>query len=179
MGYDGPMDRFRVLPGLPATGPMYVPFSATGMGKHSEGFVVEFLPGTAESWVGTFAKGGTKFSAAAPHPDGKSVVVISRGEGYVVDPETRALTQLLGSDVEGLISVPQSGQLILQGTGDFTALGPSGRSWQTPRLAYGGFGEVKVVGARLLGLADDGSDEGAPFEVDLETGASRGGIKPL
>jgi hypothetical protein len=129
------MDCFKVLPGLPSTGPMYIPFTATGHGKYSEGLAVEFQAPTGDPWVGNFAKGLTLFSAAVAHPDGKKVIVISGGQGYVVDPITRTLVEAFGGWWEAVVAVPERNLIIFQSPFNFLAINPAGRLWETRRLS--------------------------------------------
>src|SRR5579872_4163301 len=129
------MDGFKILPGLPATGPMSVPFSATGQGKHSEGFVVEFQPAGGDSWVGNFAKGLTNFSSAVLHPNRRSVVLVSGGQVYIVDPVRRTLLETFGGWTQNLFAIPKRELLVFQTPLDFFAINPEGRVWETPRLA--------------------------------------------
>ena len=54
---------FEILTGLPGTGPWPEQFSATGLGTHSEGFVVRFVPDHGEAWIGNFLPGLTPWQA--------------------------------------------------------------------------------------------------------------------
>src|SRR5437879_2745089 len=71
------MEIFRVLPGLPTSGPWPEQFSSTGQGMHREGFVVEFSPEGKPPWVGNFQPGMTGYSAVLQHLDGTSLIVIA------------------------------------------------------------------------------------------------------
>src|SRR5687767_1017879 len=171
------MKCFKVLPGLPSSGPMYIPFSATGLARFSEGLVVEFQPPTGDSWVGNFAKGLTQFSIAMLHPNGEAVVVVSGGQGYVVDPITQALVNTFGGQYENAIAVPERQLLLFQSPFDFIAVNPSGRLWETRRLAVDGFRSVRVDGGKLIGEASEIDDTWTPFEIDLGSGKVNGGSR--
>src|SRR5262249_4803955 len=86
------MQRFEILAGLPPYGAPALAFPSSGAGRHREGLVVRFNPGNVESWVGNFQRGATTYNAVLAHPDGRQVVVIAGGEGYVIDPESRSET---------------------------------------------------------------------------------------
>jgi hypothetical protein len=109
------MAEFRELPGLPAYGPMPLQFSSTGQGMHREGFVIEFLPETEERWVGNFQPGLTGYRAAVAHPNGKSVVVISGSEAYVVDPRARTVEETFGGQIGFVAFVPEIEALVFFG----------------------------------------------------------------
>ncbi len=169
------MASFRVLPGLPPYGPMYIPFTATGQGGFSEGFVVEFQPPTGAPWVGNFGKGGSSYSAALLHPNGTWVVVISRGQGYIVDPATKSLVKQFGGDFMGALVLPEQRLLILEGFCNLSALGPEGLLWETRRLSWDGLRSLHLQGDKLLGEALDLDDSWVAFEVDLKSGKLTGG----
>ncbi|MGO9227828.1 MAG: hypothetical protein ACLQKA_01260 [Bryobacteraceae bacterium] len=63
------MERFRVLPGLPATGPWPEQSSASNRGTRRGGFVVEFSPAEKPTWAGNFQPGAARYSAVLPHFD--------------------------------------------------------------------------------------------------------------
>ena len=96
------MSSFHVLPGLPPYGPLAlpVPFSATGMGTHKEGFVVEFLPGESASWVGNFQRGLSKFDLVVNEPGSNRLIVVAGGEAYLVDPLTRRCERTFGGAIQ-------------------------------------------------------------------------------
>ncbi|MEW6249302.1 MAG: hypothetical protein AB1716_01545 [Planctomycetota bacterium] len=167
---------FEVLPGLPPYGPAAEAFSASGLGTHREGLVVRFHPPRADAWVGNFQPGLTSFSAVDLHPDGRRVIVISGGQGYLVDPADRKRTEFLGSWY--VCAHRRSDLLVLQTPIDFECIGPEGRRWRTRRLSWDGFRNVELqAGAREI-TGDAWSpitDEWIPFTVDLNSGSVQGG----
>src|SRR4051812_8574173 len=68
------MSMFRVLPGLPAYGPLAQPFPASWGRVGREGVVVEFTDATGAVWVGNFSPGLGRVSAVFAHPDGRRVL---------------------------------------------------------------------------------------------------------
>lgn len=86
---------FRALPGLSAYGPLAKGFSLDERGLHREGYAIEFMPDTSESWVGNFQLGGSLFNAIIEHPNRHHVIVIAGGLGYVIDPVSRGLVTIL------------------------------------------------------------------------------------
>src|SRR2546428_180401 len=105
------MGRFRVLPGLPATGAWAEQFSETGSGKHSEGFVVEFFPEMNPSWVGNFQPGLTSYNAVLQLPSGRLVIVVAGGQAYVIDPDERSLLTTFGGQLDISLAAPEAGLL--------------------------------------------------------------------
>src|SRR3990172_3937129 len=103
------MPRYQVLPGLPADGPVAVPFGAggwTGAWRgHREGFVVRFYPETNETWVANFQPGLGRWEGVLEHPNGKHLIVLARGQGYVVDPAARQLVQTLSGSIQHVVEL--------------------------------------------------------------------------
>lgn len=139
---DSVVPEFEVLPGLPPYGPLAVAFSATGQGTQREGFVVRFFPNEGESWVGNFQPGMTSLSTVEPHPDGQRVIVISGGQGYVIDLNYRNAVQYIGGQYECIL---RAGDLLILSTPiDIEAVGPEGQRWKTRRISWAGLEELEV-----------------------------------
>lgn len=159
--------ELEALPGLPGDGPYPEQFT-TARGTHREGFVVRVTPEQGQAWVGNFQPGLGGLSRAVLHPNGRWVVVISRGQAYVVDAEGRRLVGADHAAVQDALVLPD--RLILFTFSEIVVLGPGDDRWQSPQLAWDGFDELTVVGARLKGLGWDAvHDAWRPVEVDLET----------
>jgi hypothetical protein len=168
-------ERFRILPGLAATGPMPEQFSATGQGKHSEGWVVEFTPTSGETWVGNFQPGFTSCCGAYGHPDGSSMVVVAGGTGYIVNIETRQLLHTFGGGIETVIPDLERRQLVFGDGLFFEALSAAGIRWRTRRISWDGMRRISSAGSMIAGEAEDLDGTWRAFRVDLETGTASGG----
>ena len=169
--------RYEILAGLPATGPIPEQFSETGLGKHSEGFVVRFHPSTGgESWVGNFQGGFGECDGVYPEPGSVHLIVVSAGQAYVIDPENRALVRTFGGAIQGVLSVPDLGLLVFDNGIWLEGLGACGLNWKTRRLSWDGFRQIRLVGTSLCGEAyAPHANTWHGFEVNLETGHAKGG----
>ena len=166
---------FEVLPGLPPFGALPLQFSDTGMGMHTEGLVVRFLAGTADDWVGNFQPGLSHFSRVVGHPDGKHLFVIAGGSAYVVDPVARKLVDTFGAQIEFAQELPDH-RAVLFGNGlCFELHNEQGLSWRSRRVSWDGIKDVIVSAAHITGLGWCIDDTWPAFEIDLATGAVRGG----
>ena len=105
------------------------------------------------------------------------MLVVTRGQGYVVDPERRALRELLGDGfIQGAMEVAEAQQLVLHDGVHLTLLGPQGVHWTSRRVSWDGIWELRVENGVVQGLSWDAINEIAvPFQVDLATGVARGG----
>lgn len=171
MSTTGCVYRLQV-PNLP------VPFSATGQGTHREGFVVRVVPADGDPWVGNFQGGGGPLTTALRHPNGRSLVVVAAGQGYVVDASTRALEDKFGADLVSALEVQEPRTVVLVGLTDLKVIQGDGR-WNTPRLSCDGFDNVHAEGQRIHGEAwEPGDDVYFPFTLDLVSRAVTGGSYP-
>jgi len=170
------MARFEILPSLPVYGPLAEPFTATGQGSHREGFVVRFTTNRGENWVGNFQPGLSGFCEVFQHPNQREVIVVSGGQGYVVDPDDASKREYFGSSIDVAFALPER-NLIAFGNGLwFEAIGLDGFLWKSERISWDGMQELRRDGANLRGEAwSPLEDRWIPFELDLLTGASNGG----
>jgi hypothetical protein len=152
--------------------------SATGQGTHREGFVVEFKDVNG-AWDGNFQRGVTGFDVALEHPDGRSVIVIAGGQGYVVDRPVQRVTSMFGrASVTGVVY--NGGDLLVFSTfTEFEAYGPAGHAWRTRRLSWDGFRSLQIDGDTLSGEGwTFAGDKWIEFSVQLATGEPVGGAYP-
>ncbi len=170
------VERFRVLAGLPATGPWPEQFSETGQGTHREGFVVEFSPEAKSAWVGNFQPGMTGYSAVLPHLDGKSLIVIAGGQAYVIDPLERRLVSVFGGSIDAALFVQPEGPLVICNGIWLEARDKSGLRWRSRRISWDGMRDLRIENGKILGQAWSPLDDREyTFAVDLTTGTVEGG----
>ena len=167
--------RYKILAALPAYGPDPIRFSDTGMGMHSEGFVVEFSPSEDRKWVGNFHRGLSSFDAATTHPNGRSVIVVAGGSAYFVDPEKREVEQTFGADIVYLEDAQDIQAVVL---GDPCALHvqfPDSRV-STRRISWDGMRNLERDSVAVSGEAWDPTQNAwLPFRADLRSGEVEGG----
>lgn len=174
-----PAFYLRVLPGLSGTGPAPLSFTATEMGAHAEGLVVEFTLPTSETWVGNFQPGAEGTSVALAAPDATQAIVVSRGQGYVVDPTTRTLVRYFGGAICEVLFLPEQPALIVGNGLWFERVEKGETVWKSRRISWDGMMGVRVAGSTVVGEAyNPMTDDWTPFEIDIETGEVRGGTYP-
>jgi hypothetical protein len=147
------------------------------------GAYLRFEPKQGQAWYGFFALGfesDRMIHAAYSCPDPDSVCVVVGGYAYVV--KTREPTnwfQVEQRPVVEIRAVPELELLLFAGFTTIIALGRDGLVWTTERLSWEGIAITEIKGKKLTGLAWDAlTDKEVPFEVDLQTGQSRGGARP-
>jgi hypothetical protein len=138
---------------------------------NGEGLVVRFFPKTIDSWVGNFLGGSTKFNFIVFHSNERDVIVVAKGEAFIVDPESRTVRDRFGYDIEAVIPLAAQGSLIFQGRTDFRAVRADNSSWRSPRISWDGFRAIQIHGSKLKGEAwTPIGDKWMPFDLDLITG---------
>jgi hypothetical protein len=173
------MSHFKILNGLPGNGDLPSQFSATGMGTHSEGFVVEFFPDSERSWIGNFQRALTKFDAVFEHPDNFSLGVIAGGECYVINPDKKECSEYFGGWFQSLRAIPEKHLVILGTPIDFIALGSSGVLWKSSRLSWDGIRNVRLDGEELFGEVCCLDDTWIPFSLSITSGKHTGGDESI
>ncbi|RKH05445.1 hypothetical protein D7V97_23925 [Corallococcus sp. CA053C] len=75
-------------------------------------------------------------------------------------------------------ALPSAGIVVFANFTELVAYGAEGLRWRTKRLAWDGLKIVEVTERSLIGEYWDIRDEAMQrFEVDLATGAQRGGVE--
>jgi hypothetical protein len=169
------MIPFKILPGLPPYGPCALPFPENGRGSFSEGLVVQFFPSSENSWIGNFQRGFRAPDTVLEHPDGRHIIVIAGGEGYIINPETgKQIAQL--SHIMYAFAVSELGAIVLGDDVRFESFRAEGFWWQSERISWDGFRNIGVSGTTLTGESYSAPDQAwSPFSLDLTSGERIGG----
>jgi hypothetical protein len=172
---------FALLNGLPGTGPPSVSCPREWGQLGREGTVVSFQRRDGSTWVGNFQGGLGTETAVREHPDSKRVLVIANGALYEVDPERAEPIAESDCCVTEIWPIPSTNTILL--ARDHIALmlwTAHGRAWDTGRLSWDGFRNVRIAGDRVEGEAWSApGDSWSPFRVDLRTGEFSGGAVEL
>jgi hypothetical protein len=174
------MARFKILPGLPGTGPRHLAFPAQSKAEYNEGLVVKFFPTKAAPWIANFATGllvGRPDAVFECH-DGLRVLVVSGGDAWVVDPEDPASATQIDNWTTQVIDAPEYKMLILGNPISFLGLGPTGLVWKSQRISWDGFRGLTVDGPVLSGESWTPMDQRQPwvrFQLDITNGEHQGG----
>jgi RimJ/RimL family protein N-acetyltransferase len=169
------MSKYEILPGLPPYGPEALAFSASGMGTHSEGFVIRFHSGSEGSWVGNFQPGLSDLYAVIPHPDSKRQVVIAGGQAYVIDPEEPSIWNHFGGQITFAQPIAELNAVLFGNDLWFELLGPDRMIWQSRRISWDEMRDMNIKDLKLSGRAWRFDETWHDFSVDLVSGAVQGG----
>lgn len=171
-------EHFRILPGLPTEGPFAEPFPASGKGAHREGFVVEFFDGSGGSWVGNFQSGLSSCEKVFDTFGNDRIIVISGGDGYIVDPENRKAVAEFGGQIEWCFELRDPARFVYANGLWFEARDRSGVIWRSKRISWDGMSELVHEGGTVRGLAWSPYENLQHFELNLADGTFSGGSYP-
>jgi hypothetical protein len=126
---------------------------------------------------GKFGKAGVSRVLSTPDPD--KICVVANGAGYVVsasDPYTWEAVRV--TPIMDMRVVQSARLVVFANYTEMLVYGESGVEWRTKRLAWDGFSILSVGDRTLIGEYWDIRGEVMQrFEVDLATGAARGGVE--
>jgi hypothetical protein len=169
--------RYDILDGLPSYGPMYIPVSEDGEQFYSEGFVVRFYKSDGSEWVANFKPGWTGFSLVVDYPDKNRIVVIAKGQGYIMTPDQQTPIDKFGVDIKEAIKI-EDNKIILVDDIHVRLIDDKGIIWQSERISWDGIKDIEVKDNILTGLSYDPMDsinEWIPFSIHLDTKEIVGG----
>lgn len=173
----------KLLDELPsASGPAHYFYPGGTLAGGSDGVVAQVMPQSGAVWIGTFAFGNYGKSAVTKvlnMPDPDHLCVVARGAGYLVsvrDPRRwESLKVLPIIDVRLLAAAKLA---VFVNYTELVAYGAAGFRWRTKRLAWDSLKLVEVTDEKIVGeYWDIRADEMRSFEVDVATGAHRGGVE--
>ena len=167
---------FRRLPGLPPYGSAATTVPTQWGAGAREGLVVEFAAGDADAWVGNFEPGPGGVDDVLSHPNGRDVLVISKGSLWIVNPESRTADEVASAVFDVWPVTNPDGYLLNNRGLGFLRLAADGVIWKSRRISWDGFSDLRLEGERLTGKAWS-PVEGTwlPFELDVRSGSVEGG----
>lgn len=157
---------------------MYVPVSNDDKEFYSQGFVVRFFKSDGSDWVANFELGLGGLSGVYDLPDKPNTfVVFANGTCYFMTPEnTKPIKTIKGGFQQLFFS--DSHQIILLDFIDVTIIETDGQHWNSERISWDGFKDIKLIGDNLSGLSYDPMDksnEWIVFVFNIKTKQITGG----
>ncbi len=169
--------RFKILEGLPPYGPMYVSINHTDPPSYSEGYVVRFFKNDGTDWVANFQPGWTDFNGVYDYADTDIIIVIARGQGYVMNPNETKAKDIFGLTIKSLL-VGTDKSLICANDTDIIIVSKTGEVWYTERISWDGIKDLTLQNEIVTGLSfDPMNDENpwVPFQINIQTREIIGG----
>jgi hypothetical protein len=147
-----------------------------------DGVCVRVHPQASASWDGLFAFGtfgSGVITRVMTMPDPNLLCVIARGAGYLAQAAAPEKSEeIKATPIIDARAVPDLGIALFACHTKLVAYSGDGMAWQTKRLSWSGLKIVGIDHGTLLGeYWDIRSEAIQQFEVELRTGASRGGAE--
>jgi hypothetical protein len=145
-----------------------------------DGHIVQVVPHSNESWIGTFAFGNLSpkgKSGLYTWPDPEILCVVSQGQGYLVHVDEPTNYEMIRVDpVLDLIPVAARKIVVFANYTELIAYGKSGPEWVTDRLSWEGIKLIRVTTDYIEGeVWDPRVEANVGFKVDLSNGRHEGG----
>jgi hypothetical protein len=171
-----------VLEELPGTGVSRLHYFP-GVGESGrDGVIVRVRPASHDAWVGVFAFGDlgkVGVSRVLSLAAADRICVVAQGAGYIVSAASPDdWEKVRATPIIDVRSAPAAGVTTFATHTDVVAYGEMGVKWRTKRLAWDGLKIIAVGDQTLVGeYWDIREDMMRTFEVDLMTGAAKGGVE--
>lgn len=163
--------NFKVLSNT-LNSPKFFSDNASSKSNPDSGLTGEVYQENGASWQAQFKPGNSKFSDVYQHPNREKLMVISGGQGYVIEPETQQTTETFGGEITHVIEIIGAHQILFKSGHQFIVYNPQGLLWKQiiPMLH-----EVRQLGSEnrsiLTGERRPTADaDWQPFWMSTDTG---------
>lgn len=132
---------------------------------------VKFVDQDGAEWIGIFDNNlGTSLKTVIPIPESNSVLVISNGQGYLVDLNKRVITENTDwKDVESIIYNDETGLYLASDGLSLMLLDGAECIWTGERVSLDGIKFTNQQGHVVEGVLNDMSEDGCRFSFDIIT----------
>lgn len=161
--------RYEILPGLPGSGPMYIPVSDNNEQFYSEGFVVRFFKTDGTNWIANFKPGWSDFNFVKEYPDSNRIMIIAQGQGYIMEPDSLEPLKTFGLRIKEVIEA-KNNKIICADDCSLYLIDEKGGVWQSERISWDGIKELTIQQNTVAGLSYyPMNDSWVPFTFDIDT----------
>lgn len=172
--------RFEILDSLPAYGPMFIPVTESGIPYYSEGFVVRFFKSDGTSWVANFQPGYGRLDGVFEFPVHNRMIVIARGQCYVMSSESDKPLLVFGPDIQDAFQVDHDLFVCLDNTSVVMLRFPDVDIWTSERISWDGFRYIKFENNIISGQSyeptpTDSMNGWSDFTFAIDTKEIKGG----
>ena len=152
-------------------------------GGRVDGIGIEFFPDEGEAWFASFSNGDISpnaISFAGSTPSRNKALVISKGEGYVVDATNpREWFELPVRPVMGVLCLPHHRVIIVWDFVRMVCVDTKGIRWRTPSVSWDGIKNVTQDGEHVVAKVWDAPTSSfTTARIAIADGALDGGSSP-
>ena len=174
-------NRYEVLKGLPTYGDIAIPIIDEDDIFVSEGYVVKFYKNDGSTWIANFPKGESNLSFVKEISKNNYILVISGGDGYLMNPNHHKPVKKLQYFAEEMIE-RDDGRLILVSITDIMFLDENAAIEWEKNIGLDGIKDLKLDDNKLIGYCynifidyEKNNDLWVKFTIDLDTKEVEGG----
>ena len=129
---------------------------------------VKFTDDNFEEWCGVFGGGLNSSSVVTCSSEAPRAFVISTGQGYFVDIDSRSVIRKTRSNqLASAVFIPHSNRVVACDWTNIYLLGTDGSVWDSGRVSYDGIEFTEICDEHVAGRVNDLSDEGVEFRLRL------------
>lgn len=130
---------------------------------------VKYTDSSYSEWCGVFGCGSYGRSLVLVQPETSKSFVLASGQGYWVDIEERSLLGKTGVDDIQIAIWPDDCDFVIAGSWtNILFLDPMGIVWDSGRVSWDGISFDSYTDGKVVGIANDLSDDGCEFELDVQ-----------
>jgi hypothetical protein len=160
---------------------VYVPNKVLGINR--DGVMIRFFPQRGDSWIGVFAFGDMLPNGECAIYEGPSahcLTIVSKGEGYIVSPETpNSFKHVSACPILGVVPIRSHNLILFYDYTEITAYNEDGLLWRTKRISWDGIEIDLISDKEIVGKSWDApNNKYVEFRVNLTSGSHQGGASP-
>lgn len=167
------LENFRVLWNLPLQANCQH-FNVQEQHRPHEKLILEILPDDGTNWYASFQSGCSEFSGVYQHPNRVDLIIISNGQGYIVNPENQQLLEIFGGEITEAIEFIDSYAILFQDPSGFICYDETGFLWHNQEFPSISIRQLYVKRILLMGECQRSTNtDWEPFWLNVKTGEVR------
>jgi len=134
---------------------MYIPITEDNEPYFSEGFPIRFFKTDGTNWVANFKPGWTDLNQVFDFPEHDRIIVFAGGLGYIMSPNNEKPLETIGLTITKIFQTENGSLVCADGLSILLIDNLTGQIWQTERISWDGFKDLKLLGDKISGLTYD------------------------
>ena len=136
------LENFRILPN--DIDERTTPDGNSSSSYSDRGIIVEVFQESGMSWKAKYEPGISKLFGIFQHPNREELMVVSGGQGYIIDPETQRTIELFGGEITHVAEIIDAYRILFKSGHEFIVYGAKGLLWkQSMPIFY----EIRKLGS--------------------------------
>ena len=177
------LEEFRILSVIPVNSTPKK-FIATELESQEEELLVEIILDSGINWIASFQPGISEFSGIYSHPNKIDLIIISKGQGYIINPENQKLLETFGgkitSKIEGIDKYTkqyfptkriESPLILFVNNSYLICYDQEGLIWENTDISWNNIRKIKIYASKvIIGEFFSNEEYWMPFWLNIKTG---------